>query len=273
MILTRDFLYVHQPKTGGTFVTTMLAAAYPARLPRRAERGLRRALRTPRTPARHTLARALLPVLGRVEADKHGTCHDIPEAWRRARLVATVRDPIDRYTSIYEFGWWRRDDRPRPWLDDALRRYPTFPDITFGEFMRIDRARTRFADLADRIPASVGDQTIEFVDYFCRHPLDTLAALADLDASAGAEAIRADLFPVRFLDTSVLNEDLAALLADCGRPRQTVDAVRAATPVRPPAPTLRTKDPASYYDRDLLDETAHRERYLLALLSTVAGVS
>ncbi|MGB6012319.1 MAG: sulfotransferase family 2 domain-containing protein, partial [Desulfobacterales bacterium] len=91
-IITDDFVYIHYPKTGGTFVTHVLKRLYQYKkkykllttfLPKRIQRRFH----------------------GFIQTDKkHGTCDEIPELHRNKPILATIRNPYDRYVSHYEFG-------------------------------------------------------------------------------------------------------------------------------------------------------------------------
>ncbi len=111
MILTQRFVFIHQPKTGGTFVTRVLY----------------RLLGDPLDPTD--------PSAPIAEINKHGTCREIPASHRGIPILAAVRNPFERYVSQYEFAWWKRD--LPPWVDvDTVRaRYPHFPNLSFEEFI------------------------------------------------------------------------------------------------------------------------------------------
>jgi hypothetical protein len=99
MIFTDQFVYVHEPKTGGTFVTSVLLQLYDVRWTRWTH--LRNTLQSNmvfRRP-RGTLI---------YNSHKHGACEHIPEAHRHKQILASVRNPYDLYVSQYEFGWWKQ---------------------------------------------------------------------------------------------------------------------------------------------------------------------
>lgn len=69
MIVTDDLVYVHMPKTGGTFVTHALSQVHKLH------------------PRKYGGLTALQP--------KHGTCHDIPADHRHKTILSTIRNPFD----------------------------------------------------------------------------------------------------------------------------------------------------------------------------------
>ena len=100
MIFTDRFVYVHEPKTGGTFVTSALFRLY----------GLKWTRWTHLRDAVFREARARHPKYGALvhDGNKHGLCRSIPAAHKAKPVLATVRNPFDLYVSQYEFGWWKR---------------------------------------------------------------------------------------------------------------------------------------------------------------------
>ena len=88
MIITDKFVYVHHPKTGGTFVNSVLRQLY------KVENNVPRERRYGEFAWRR----------------KHRPCRKIPEEHRGKLVLATVRNPYDWWVSAYEFGWWKRKE-------------------------------------------------------------------------------------------------------------------------------------------------------------------
>ncbi len=205
MIITPDFVYVHMPKTGGTFVTRVLDTLYADRkLPRPLHR-LRKAAgrRIPGIPP-------YVPPVRNV--DKHGFGHQIPPEAAHLPILGCVRNPMDRYVSQYRFRWWRAN----PGFFPGLAEHPEFPDLSFSSFVEL--ADRRFTGMYNRrIAPHLGWHTVQFVNWYCRDP-ERLVRDDDLDA----EGIRADLLPVTFLRTGELNRGLHDFLVEIGFPEDRV---------------------------------------------------
>lgn len=255
MILAERFVYVHQPKTGGTFVAAMLGRLLPP------------------PPAPRPFARRLAGLLGRrppARPHKHGTCNDVPEAFRGAPLVATVRNPFDRYVSQYEFGWWK--DHERDWIDrEALkRRFPVFPELTFPEFL--EAAVDAFQKLrAPGVPPErrPGLQTEQFVRFYFREP-DRAFPLVD-EAYCAARRWEADMHPVRFLRMERLNRDLHDFLVGVGYSPAEVAFILEEGKVFPRGSGKREGRPwREYYTPELRRLVMQRERLLLAMFPEYA---
>ncbi len=199
MLFTDRFVYVHEPKTGGTFVTSVLFRLYGLRWTRWAH--ARNAL-FGEVRRRHPRYGALVH-----NSNKHGGCNEIPTPQRGKRILATVRNPFDLYVSQYEFGWWRRPEFMR--FYEALPRfrddYPSFPDISFADYVELSNAALRpLSTDGDEGPGLVTQQFIKF--YF----RDPRAAYERLRAGAYArpEDAAGDMHDLRFVRTDQLNRGL-----------------------------------------------------------------
>ena len=249
MILTDRFVFIHLPKTGGTFVTSVLE----------------RLLKPP--PARSWFERSLRRLRGRPYRDrmKHGTCNDVPDSHRGLPLVACIRSPYERYASGYDFGWWR--DRPPRWADmEAVRReFPRFPEVSFGEYVEIAcRHFPRLRGAALPPEERPGFFTEVFVRTFFRDPAAAWQRIDD--AYLAAKGWTADMHPVRFLRTESLNRDLHAFLLEQGFPPDRVAFVLEEAPILPGgAARPRTRPWREYYTPELMARVRRRDRLLFAM--------
>lgn len=213
MIITDRFVYVHEPKTGGTFVTSALMRVHGVAWTRWFQ--LMTTLR---------VEQARRGPLGTFvyHNHKHGTCNDTPEAYRDRPFLATIRHPLDLLVSEFAFGWWKRRDMRVHYarVPDFDRRFPRFPDLTFAEYASLAHAAFR-ADLDVPLPAEgPGPLTERFVRYYCQHPHEVIARLRQ--APGDVEAVRRDLHQVTFLFTHDLNEQLHRYLAQVGYPPEAI---------------------------------------------------
>lgn len=226
MLVTDSFVYLHQPKTGGTFVADVLSAIHERRgMPLQivhVEPG----------------GSADLPVVGPGRAlrlmlgarNQHGARRDIPAAYRDRTIVATIRNPYDRYISQFEFAWWRVYPEMFGPVEQVRRAYPSYPELSFDQFVQLTNAvsvRPAGGDL-DRTP---GFHTQQFIEYFFRDPDAAFAGLADEVAlrELWAEEMRG----LRFLDQGRLNEDLPGFLIERGYSPDEVAFIRGAGRIRP----------------------------------------
>ena len=138
MRITRDFVFVHMPKTGGGFVKRILGQVYPAGwFERRRQR--------------------LLP--------RHASRAGIPAAHAGLPVVGCVRNPFARYVSQYRFGWWRDHPDGFPFLT----AHPRFPELTFEEYVRLcnERPITLQGETYD---GDVGLQSLQYLWFYGEDP-------------------------------------------------------------------------------------------------------
>lgn len=208
MIITDRFVFVHMPKTGGTFVSTMLRQAHGIASKHAAQAGL--------------LWRWLGVRQGDlVEWKKHGSCRDIPCRHSGKPVVATIRNPYDRYVSQYEFGWWKKYPHTLGDVAAISRRFPTFPDLSFADYVHMTNMFLARGGADDEYP--LGWHATQFMDFFVRNPWVTRTEVTPTLLASAAWA--AEVIPFRFLRTHRLNTDLFAWLIDMGYPREKIAAV------------------------------------------------
>ena len=97
MIITDRFVYIHYPKTGGTFVSTVLARLHESH---------------PSVFGANFTDTGIAKKPG--AGGKHGTCAEIPAEHSHKPILTTTRSPYDRYVSQYKFRFGKRKpSRPR----------------------------------------------------------------------------------------------------------------------------------------------------------------
>src|ERR671918_151201 len=228
MLVTQKFVYIHQPKTGGTFVSALLTRLHEARGGTATTIWI-----DPTQPAE-------LPPLA-------------------SNDVATVRNPYDRYVSQYEFAWWRHDPELFGPVADVTRRYPTYPDLTFEQFVYLTNETSLPYRSANHPADTPGRHTQEFVRFFFRHPDAAYPRL--LDATFTATVPDDELQGIRLVDQARLNDELAELLTEWGYPASEVRAVRDAEHIWPGRSRRvpgRAWEP--YYTPELKTFVRHKER-------------
>ena len=256
VILSDAFVFLHMPKTGGTFVTEMLR----------------------RVSAEY-------PDLGIEVRDdlKHEGVKRIPKDYREKPVVTCVRHPMAHYVSRYHFAEWQTRMLSEDRSELIRARYPDFPDLSFPDFLRIrndwDVALPRKAknDALRRvlIEKKIGFGTRRFVGMLSRRPQQLLQGFDEM-SDAELDACFAD---IGFLATETLNRDLHAFLTqvlrlDPGR----VGFVAEHKPVQPKKARLRRAlspfggaaggrktDWRDYFSPDDAAWLAHRERLLFRL--------
>jgi len=213
MIVTKQFVYIHMPKTGGTFVTEILKRLYGVS----GKPTLRQ-----RVCRRLPLRKPLLSV------NKHGYCGQIPPEYSHLPIVGCVRNPLDRYVSQYSFAWWKTypDDFPE------LKDHPSYPDLSFEEFVHL--ANEHWLDKDNQgvdVDRSLGWHTIAFVNWYCRNAEELLRYNEGRPLTA--DRIRESLYTDSFLRTNRLNRDLHDYLHGLGLPESKLEFILESPKIMP----------------------------------------
>ncbi len=262
MVITDNFIFIHQPKTGGTFVREAIDAIAQRELHGSPSAWLRRIGILPRRYAYLETA------------EYHDRCRDVPPDKRELPILSIVRNPLDYYVSFYHFGWWAsHPEDSYPDIAAVKRAFPNFPDLSFDEFLIL--ANTCFnefgeigvADEADNL----GYYSTQFVLFYFRDPS---AAYPEInDAYLRERRWQDDMFDVHFMRTHNLNADLHAYLATAGYEERAIDDILGKAPVRPAE--QRAPRPGTgflhYYSDSSLAFIRRKERLLFAMFEDLDG--
>jgi hypothetical protein len=253
MIFTDRFTFVHMPKTGGTFITSVLLRLYDVRWSwfMHLRSSMQRDLvyrRRYGTFIYHN--------------NKHGPCAEIPAEHRDKPVLLAVRNPYDLYVSQYEFGWWKRKELLPYYraVPGFARDYGHFPDLSFADYVRLANAAFRDANAG----ASLGLYSEQFVKYTFRDPQAALRSVTEAYVAAGR--YRQDMFDVRYVRTHRLNQELHAFLVGMGYPPEEVAFVLGLGKILPGGRGRTAAQPwQKYYTPELKREVREREWLLFSL--------
>lgn len=265
MVITDKFVYVHKPKTGGSFVTDALLQLHGGKwnLFLHARLALQKHLRF-----ENALGTLILT------ADKHGGCRNIPKAHLHKTIVSTVRNPFDYYVSQYEFGWWKRKEWHRYYkrLPGFGQYADVFPDLSFVQFMELMTMVFNPVPHRDFYnPAALGRNTVEFINDFFYKPEDFLLKLNEECISSGE--YRTDMFPVQFVFTHRLNVQFRDFLLAKGYPAESVQFITEKKKVLPQGRGRTTAQRwEGYYTPELKALVRQKDWLLFALFPEFDGL-
>lgn len=260
MIITDKFVFVHDPKTGGSFVTSALYELHGIHWTRR-------------TNLKLTVFKELRykTKFGNFihTNQKHFGCGFIPEPHRGKKILATVRNPLDWYVSQYEFGWWKRRNMKKHFekLPNFKRDYPDFPEIDFAAFVKLsNQAFEVHLDCPKEVWSQFGMRTRAFADFYFKEPGRALMKMLD-EKYISSGAYRADLYEnLQFIRTKNLNQNLYDFLLQSGYDKEDADFILEMKKVLPLGKG-RTKEQkwGNYYTPELKDEIRQKERVLFQI--------
>lgn len=263
MLLTDKFVYIHYPKTGGTFVTETLQKIH-------GNRGYR-------NPTISKIGQWFGHVGGGIvdtalQGTKHATCREIPPGFRRKLILSTVRNPYERYLSGYSFGWWKQ--YPQDFMlnvEAIVQEYPHYPEISFAEYVYIVNTYHYFRTL--KTPhldpqRPVGQRTYEMIRFFFKEPPEGIFPKLS-DEYIINKQYQDDLYPVHFLRTNNLNQGLYDFLIKVGYDQKDINFILEADqilPNLPPGGIRRSpKRWQDYYTPDLKDFVRQRDRMFFTM--------
>jgi hypothetical protein len=253
MLLTDRFVYIHQPKTGGTFVTQSVVRLLEAHEPRSF---------LSRLFGRRTDDRV-------VDTSKHGTCGEIPESHRGLPVLASFRSPWSRYVSQYYYNpaWWRKHPAKHVDWDGIRLEFPTYPELSFADFVQLMNAHFERLEGSPLPPERrLGFQSRQFVRYFFRKPEESYRRLDD--GAMEDRSFAKDMYPVKFLRQDRLNQDLHDSLVELGYDPADLGFILETGTVLPSLPRVQPraeKHWSAHWTPELEEEIRLRERLLWRL--------
>ena len=258
MVITDKFVYIHKPKTGGTFVTDALIRLYGGKW--------------------NLIIHGKLALLKEVHfingmgkltinANKHGGCREIPEKYRAENIISTIRNPYDYYVSQYEFGWWKRKEWLKTYkkLGSFQERFSAFPNLSFNQFMELMPAA--FNDTPDnnfKDENTLGRYTIEFINDHFYNPQVVYERLSEEYVISGT--YKQDMFPVKFILTHQLNQQLYEYLLENDYPKDCIAFILKKEKVLPLGKGRRRDQKwESYYTPQLKELVRKKDWFLFKL--------
>ena len=258
MVITDKFVYIHKPKTGGSFVTDALLALYDTKWTR--------------------LSHLRLALFGKISfhnhfgelkmtSAKHAGCSLIPKGELSKPIVSTIRNPFDYYVSQFEFGWWKRKEWMKYYqkFPGFKQKFPSFPDLSFRQFMELihfvfnPKGHHDFDN-----PQSIGRNTIEFIDMYFKSPVEIHNKINPEYAQSGL--FRKDMHPVHFIFTHKLNQQLHDFLLEMGYPADKIAFILKKEKVLPQGKGRTAKQKwQQYYTNDMIDLVRKKDEFLFSI--------
>jgi hypothetical protein len=211
MIITDKFVFIHYPKTGGSFVEEVLKKLHKRKHWFR------------RPPLCQQL---MMPNLKKIRGanicNPHGTYEQIPEEHKGKPIVSCMRNPFDRYVSTYEYRNWRQQQSEE--LEQILRQFPSFPELTFEEYLSF----INIFDIKSRVyhellRVDIGTTAYTFFQFFFKNTEKVFQRLDE--AYLNSDEYKKDMPEITFLRNESLNLDLYNILLKFGYPEEDVSFI------------------------------------------------
>lgn len=242
MVITKDFIFIHLPKTGGTFVTKILKEVYQyngSYVSIKNKLYLR---------YRKIWNNELIPNTNR-QYGQHGGCNQIPTKYKNLPIVSIIRNPFDRYVSQYEFGWWKKYSPIEK--NVMINEFPNYPDLSFNDYLKyLNNILIQKLLKGFKPKINIGIMTYQFVLYYFKNPIEVLK---NLDENYLKGNYINDLYRITFLRQQNLNEDLYNLLLQNGFAAHKIDFIKNSKKIYPKeGGRMEYSNWKDYYDKDHL---------------------
>ncbi|WGK81286.1 sulfotransferase family 2 domain-containing protein [Vibrio aestuarianus] len=261
MLITKDFVMLNFPKTGSTFVRKMFFEYFE--MPLYDNVG--------NIKDSDVIFELWLPKIFETNhyniLEQHGTAIQIPLEHQKKEIVSVIRDPLDRYISTYFFKWWEKHP-PAPEIE-VKKKYPNYPNLTFGEYfemMHIWGRENRLKDVS--LNCDIGLNTIQFIQFYFKNPIDVLNKIDDdyIDSNLFYK----DMFDIKFLRQSHLNEDLISYLSKFDFNEGFLSSISETGKIHVTGSRVENEDSMAITD-ELKQELMYRERLVYKVLQKVVA--
>ena len=200
MFVTDKFVFLHIPKTGGTFVHYQLRKIYARTFLGKCAHSLR---------SKFGVALPFMRYRYR-EFPKHTIRRELNRLVPDLPIVLCVRNPFDVYVSQYKFRWWQQF--PEKWFVDLAKVKAEFGKYSEFDFETFVRATLKYSHWAQTSPTSqrpFGPMSAEWLRYFTRNPNDCINCGSEDNLFS---LVRRELESVTILRTETLAVDLCSFL-------------------------------------------------------------
>lgn len=256
MLITDNFVMLNFPKTGSAFARDAIKRLHRST-------GLRAALER-RGLMRSSLQELLMKPYFFTATQgvtiptnsEHGVYSQVPAAHQAKPVITVMRDPEKRMVSAYEFRSWAK--HPIPNAEQVVEWFPSFPDISFEQFIRMNQELILPYIQPNGMQVKVGPLTTKFIRMYARDPRKTMLALRE------NTDLRKDYdqhFPkIHFLHTENLNQELYDLLLQFGYPSNKIAFILEKQKMNT---TGRSRN--TYLTPELTSRLQHSERFFYQL--------
>jgi hypothetical protein len=269
MFVTNKFVFIHVPKTGGTFVNAMLTKLHQLNGFKFEKILMDSATGSSSKPIPDPESGVSFFLFFEKE-HQHGRRSNIPPAYRDLPILCNIRNPFDRYVSQYLFPFWKNrphsvESRYDGGREEILKRFPSYPDLTFEEFVYLSNSYNTHVRCPD--PAkNPGFHTHQLVDYIFSKPETIRSVLCDSEVALSRIKSSSEFKNTVFLDQTNLNQNLHRFLCEMGYAKPEIDFVLNSGKILPPT----SKRPAdnkweTYYTPELKSWIRQREELIFRL--------
>lgn len=173
MIITRDFVFIHMPKTGGTFVHGVFKKIVERYRKKHAIKwyinriGYKMHIMTPVYQKLSNVAYYEYPnsdVKG-----QHAGVSFISKEYQKLPIISVKRNPIKKFISAYYFRWWERF--PILPLVQLTSIFPQYPEISIEEYFDLSYNHVMKHFFKNDYRDDIGVLSWQFIRMYSKDPV------------------------------------------------------------------------------------------------------
>ena len=257
MLITKKFVVLNNPKTGSTFVRNVIKKTHER------ENYLFERLIKKLKANKPELTELILPNIKMPlrKPDQHGTYSQIPQKYINNEIISVVRNPFDRFLSIFEFRSWAEF----PHLKQTIIReqFSTFPKLNLNQFVDLQIALEKIRLQKNENPLELGSQTIQFIQMFFKNP--NLIFSKATEKYFKTSSYRKDLGAITFLRQENLNNELYNFLFRMGYQQNKIAFIQGANKSNVTKSDMEDRN--KLWTPKAIKYIQHKERFLFKMLN------
>ncbi|WP_435134203.1 hypothetical protein [Formosa sp. A9] len=197
MIVTKDFVLLNYPKTGSSYMRECIKQLYK-------EDSLFNSIFYKQEVFKELYFPKIYGNPSSNYKDQHGIAKQIPKMYQDRPILTVVRNPLERITSSYYFGWWKRN--PVGEISSIEKEYPDYPNIDLLTYAKLlNNPKLTPSNLLPQYADTLGYSTRLFLIFYSEDPEHSAQRLI----SGQTEDLLGVIKPnIHFLKQEHLQEDL-----------------------------------------------------------------